>query len=113
MRWLTTGVTMLDPERTYVDATVMLAPDVTLFPGVLLQGRTVVGEGAEIGPGSHLIDTAVGAGSRIAHTVARDAEIGPDAVVGPFAVLEPGDHIAAGVRTGPFYTPGRDDEGGG
>ena len=112
MRWLTTGVTMLDPERTYVDATVMLAPDVTLFPGVLLQGRTVVGEGAEIGPGSHLIDTAVGAGSRIAHTVARDAEIGPDAVVGPFAVLEPGDHIAAGVRTGPFYTPGRDDEGG-
>ena len=43
-RWLRQGVTMLDPERTYVDATVRLAADVTLFPGTILQGATVVGE---------------------------------------------------------------------
>src|SRR5207244_9242891 len=41
-RWMRRGVTMLDPERTYVDATVDLAPDVTLFPGTLLPGRTVI-----------------------------------------------------------------------
>ena len=40
-RWLRLGVTMLDPERTYIDSTVQLAPDVTLFPGTLLQGRCV------------------------------------------------------------------------
>ena len=40
-RWLGLGVTMLDPERTYIDATVKLASDVTLFPGTLLQGATV------------------------------------------------------------------------
>src|SRR5215217_766658 len=40
-RWLAAGVTMLDPEQTYVDTTVRLSPDVTLFPTVILQGATV------------------------------------------------------------------------
>ena len=103
--WMARGVTMLDPDRTYIDATVDLAADVTLFPGVLLQGRTVVGPGAEIGPGTRLVDTVVGAGARVEQTVARDADIGPETVVGPYAVLQPGDNVPAGTRTGPFYSP--------
>ena len=79
-------------------------PDVTLFPGVILQGRTTVGEGAEIGPDSRLVDTVVGAGARVEHTVARHADIGAGSVVGPYAVLEPGAVVAPGARTGPFYT---------
>jgi bifunctional UDP-N-acetylglucosamine pyrophosphorylase/glucosamine-1-phosphate N-acetyltransferase len=104
--WLRRGVTMVDPDTTYVDATVELAPDVTLFPGVVLQGRTVIGAHAEIGPGTHLVDCAVGHGAVIEQTVGRDAEIGPEAHVGPFAVLEPGAQVPGGARTGPFYTAG-------
>lgn len=104
--WLSQGVTMVDPATTYVDATVTLAPDVTLFPGVVLQGRTSVGRSSEIGPGCRLIDTTVGQGAALDHTVARLAEVGDDTVVGPFAVLEPGAHISAGTRTGPFYAAG-------
>ncbi|HEX9995028.1 MAG TPA: NTP transferase domain-containing protein [Acidimicrobiales bacterium] len=103
-RWLCQGVTMVDPGATYLDATVSLSPDVTLFPGVLLQGRTVVGAGAEIGPDCRLVDCVVGAGAKLQKTVASDAEIGAGAVVGPFAALDPGSHVAPGVRTGPFYT---------
>jgi bifunctional UDP-N-acetylglucosamine pyrophosphorylase / glucosamine-1-phosphate N-acetyltransferase len=110
-RWLAFGVTMLDPDRTYVDATVTLGTDVTLFPGTLLQGRTVVGDGAEIGPDTRLIDCVVGAGARIEASVGRDADVGDGAVVGPFAVLEPGSRIAPGARTGPFYTSIGDDQG--
>ncbi len=62
-RWMAKGVTMVDPERTYVDATVSLAADVTLFPGTILQGRCVVGAGAEIGPDTRLVDCVVGAGA--------------------------------------------------
>lgn len=97
------GVTMLDPERTYVDATVILGTDVTLFPGTLLQGRTVIGAGAEIGPDSRLVDCTVGEAAVVEQTVARGATIGAGAVVGPFAALEPGSQVAAGVRTGPFF----------
>ncbi len=102
--WLRQGVTMVDPDRTYIDAAVRLASDVTLFPGTILGGATVVAEGAEVGPNSRLVDCVIGAGAVVEHTVARDADIGAGAVVGPFAVLEPGAHVPAGQRTGPFYT---------
>jgi bifunctional UDP-N-acetylglucosamine pyrophosphorylase/glucosamine-1-phosphate N-acetyltransferase len=108
-RWLGLGVTMLDPERTYIDATVKLASDVTLFPGTLLQGTTVIGEGAEIGPNTRLVDCTVGARSIVEETVGRHADVGAGAVVGPYAVLEPGAHVAPGTRTGSFYTASADD----
>jgi len=108
-RWLGLGVTMLDPARTYIDATVQLAPDVTLFPGTMLQGDTVVLEGAEIGPNSRLVDCTVGAHAVVEDTVARQADIGAGAIVGPYAVLEAGAHVAPGARTGPFYTATGED----
>jgi bifunctional UDP-N-acetylglucosamine pyrophosphorylase/glucosamine-1-phosphate N-acetyltransferase len=108
--WLQRGVTMLDPDRTYIDATVELGTDVTLFPGTLLQGRTVVGAGAELGPDTRLVDCVVGAGAVVEQTVGRDAEIGDQAHVGPFAVLEPGAQIPPAVRTGSFYTATSGDE---
>lgn len=107
--WMRAGVTMLDPERTYVDATVALAPDVTLFPGTLLQGNTVVGAGAEIGPDTRLVDCAIGPNAVVEKTMGRDAEVGEGARVGPFAVLDPGSHIEAARRTGPFYHASTDE----
>ncbi|TML90219.1 MAG: bifunctional UDP-N-acetylglucosamine diphosphorylase/glucosamine-1-phosphate N-acetyltransferase GlmU [Actinobacteria bacterium] len=109
-RWMRQGVTMLDPDRTYVDATVELQADVTLFPGTMLHGRTVVGAGARIGPDVRLVDCMVGRNAVVSHSVGHDAEIGDDAVVGPFAVLEPGCQIAPGARTGPFYNATAGDD---
>ena len=102
-RWMLQGVTMLDPERTYIDATVELAKDVTLFPGTVLQGRTTVEEGAEIGPDTRLVDCTVREGAVVEQTVARLAEIGAGAKVGPFASLAPGSRVAPGAVTGPFF----------
>ena len=102
-RWMRRGVTMVDPEHTYVDLSVELAPDVTLFPGTVLRGTTVVGTGAEIGPYAHLVDTEVGERAIVEQCVARQARIGADARVGPFANLTPGSSLPAGTVTGPFY----------
>ena len=108
-RWLRAGVSMIDPERIALDTTVRLGTDVTLFPGTLLQGETVIGDHAEIGPNTRLVDCVVGANTRLEQVVGRDAEVGDDAVVGPFAVLEPGSQVPSGVRTGAFYTASSDD----
>jgi len=109
-RWLRAGVTLVDPASTYLDATVQLASDVTLFPGTILQGATSIGAGAEIGPHTRLVDTIVGAGAVVEQSNARDAEIGADATVGPFAVLAPGASVPDGTVTGPFYAaPGPDE----
>jgi bifunctional UDP-N-acetylglucosamine pyrophosphorylase/glucosamine-1-phosphate N-acetyltransferase len=103
-KWLLAGVTMLDPMRTMVDVTVELGRDVRLLPGVILQGRTIVGDGCEIGPNTRLVDCMVQAGAVVESTMGRDAEIGAGAHVGPFAALSPGSVVAPGTVTGPFYT---------
>ena len=101
-RWMREGVTMTDPSRTYVDASVELEADCHLLPGTMLEGRTVVGAGSVVGPESHLVDTIVGERAVVRQTVATEAEIGDDVTVGPFAHLRPGSHIAAGARIGNF-----------
>ncbi|TVR25492.1 MAG: bifunctional N-acetylglucosamine-1-phosphate uridyltransferase/glucosamine-1-phosphate acetyltransferase [Ilumatobacter sp.] len=106
--WLLNGVTMLDPRQTFVDVTVSLGRDVTLYPGTILQGRTVVGDGCELGPDTRLDDCVVAADAVVEHTVGRDAEVGPGAVVGPYAYLQAGSSVAGGAVTGAFYTADAD-----
>jgi bifunctional UDP-N-acetylglucosamine pyrophosphorylase / glucosamine-1-phosphate N-acetyltransferase len=102
--WLLNGVTMLDPRQTFVDVTVNLGRDVTLYPGTILQGNTVIGDGCEIGPDTRLVDCVVGQGCMIQHSVGVEAEVGDGARVGPYAHLPPGSAVAAGAVTGAFYT---------
>jgi len=103
-RWLLAGVTMVDPDQTYIDVTVELGRDVTLFPGTMLQGRTVIGSGTEIGPDTRLVDCVVGTGAVVEHTVGHNAEVGEGARVGPYAYLAPGTSVPGWAVTGPFYT---------
>lgn len=68
--WLKAGVTMLEPDTTYLDQAVELGPDVVLEQGVVLRGTTRVGEGARVGAYSVLTDVTVAPGAVIApHTV--------------------------------------------
>ncbi len=103
-RWLLNGVTMLDPRQTFIDVTVRLGRDVTLYPGTLLGGNTVVGDGSEIGPDTRLDDCVVGRSCHVQHTVGVEAEIGDRARVGPYCHLPPGSHVPEGTQTGAFYT---------
>ena len=100
--WMRTGVTMVDPERTYIDAGVELETDVRLLPGTILEGRTVIGTGSVIGPDCRLTDVVVGEDTHISNTVARECEIGDNCEVGPFAYVRPGTRLAAGVKVGTY-----------
>lgn len=101
--WMQRGVTMIDPDRTYIDATVRLGTDVTLFPGTVLQGKTVISDGCDIGPNVRLDQCVVGANSIVEQVVGEFATIGADCAVGPFASLPPGAEVSDGTTTGPFY----------
>jgi bifunctional UDP-N-acetylglucosamine pyrophosphorylase / glucosamine-1-phosphate N-acetyltransferase len=80
------GVTIVDPQTTWIDGGCELEPDSTIEPFTVLRGRTKVARGATIGP----------------HAVAVDAEIGPRALVGPFCYLRPGTVLAADAKAGTF-----------
>jgi bifunctional UDP-N-acetylglucosamine pyrophosphorylase / glucosamine-1-phosphate N-acetyltransferase len=102
-RWMEAGVTIVDPDTTYIDADVQLAADVTVWPGTFLRGATSAEPGAELGPETDLMDCRVGENATIERSVGRRAEIGRDAVVGPYAMLPAGTRVTAGTRTGAFY----------
>ncbi len=107
------GVTVIDPASTWLDATVMLEPDVTLLPSTELRGTTRVAADATVGPQVNLTDTSVGARACIDRTVAVGCEIGADATVGPFAYLRPGTRLAAGVHIGTYVELKNSDVGAG
>ena len=80
------GVTIVDPDTTWIDAEVELEPDLTIHPFTVLRGRTRVAKGAEVGP----------------HAVVLDAEIGEGVRVGPFCYLRPGTKLRVGSKAGAF-----------
>ncbi|CAN5233845.1 bifunctional UDP-N-acetylglucosamine diphosphorylase/glucosamine-1-phosphate N-acetyltransferase GlmU [soil metagenome] len=80
------GVTIVDPETTWIDPEVELAPDSTIHPFTVLRGLTRVAAGAEVGP----------------HAVVDTAEIGEGATVGPFCYLRPGTKLGPGAKAGTF-----------
>lgn len=96
------GVTMVDPDRTYVDAGVKVGVDTTLLPGVHLEGETRVGKGCTIGPDARLVDSRVADGAEVAYSVVRGSRIGAGATVGPYASLRPGTVLGRRVKAGTF-----------
>ncbi len=96
------GATIIDPDRTVIDASVELAADTVIQPGCALHGATSVGEGSIIGPHTTLTDVTVGAGAEVVHSHATGATIGDGVSVGPFAYLRPGTILSRGSKAGAF-----------
>jgi bifunctional UDP-N-acetylglucosamine pyrophosphorylase/glucosamine-1-phosphate N-acetyltransferase len=101
-QWMKDGVTVMDPETTWIEADVVLAADVTILPGTQLLGATVVWEDAVIGPDTTLKDCEIGAGARVVRTHGELAVIGDQATVGPFSYLRPGTNLGAKGKIGAF-----------
>ena len=80
------GVTIVDPQTTWIEPDVEIEPDATIHPFTVINGKSRIAAGANVGP----------------HAVVVDALIGPGAMVGPFCYLRPGTHLEAGAKAGTF-----------
>ena len=96
------GVTMIDPDTTYIDATVQVAQDTTIYPNCHLLGATQVGEDCIIGPNSLIRDSQIGQRCQIISSVVEEAVIEDEVRMGPFAHVRPGAHLERGVHMGNF-----------
>ena len=96
------GVTVVDPQTTWVDVTATVEPDAVLEPGTQLLGATRVATGAVVGPDTTLSGCVVGAGASVVRTHGSGAEIGEGASVGPFAYLRPGTRLGENGKIGTF-----------
>jgi bifunctional UDP-N-acetylglucosamine pyrophosphorylase/glucosamine-1-phosphate N-acetyltransferase len=96
------GVTIVDPSHTYVDADVEVGQDTILLPGTMLKGRTRIGRDCVIGPNSVLEDMQIGDGCRIKASFMEDSIMEDGSDIGPLSHVRPGSHIGPGVHLGNF-----------
>ena len=102
-RWLGEGVTMRDPETTWIDDGVTIGRDTVLYPGVTLEGQTNIGADCTIRSWSRVTDSVVGNGVTIEdHSLVDGAVIEAHATVGPFARLRPGSLLRQHAKVGNF-----------
>ena len=97
------GVTLLDASRTWIDPRARVGRDSVIYPDVIVEGPTVIGEGCTVRPGCRLVDCTVGRNVEIKdHSVLIKSRVGDAAQVGPFAHLRPDSALAAETRVGNF-----------
>ncbi len=96
------GVTLIDPETTYIEPDVTIGRDTVIWPNTFLQGQTSIGEACEIGPNTWVRDTQIGARCHVRMSVLEGAVVEDEVEIGPFARLRKGAHLAQGVHMGNF-----------
>lgn len=97
------GVTLLDPEQTYIDQGVSIGADTVVHPNCHIGGGTVIGSGCEIEQGVSISGCSIGDGCHIkAGSVLEGSELHEDVAVGPMAHLRPGTVLHSHVKIGNF-----------
>lgn len=96
------GATIIDPASTWIDVTVKIGQDVTIYPGTQLYGNTVIADNAVLGPDTTLNNVEVGEGAKVIRTHGSDSSIGAGADVGPFTYIRPGTKLGDYAKLGGF-----------
>ena len=100
--WMLAGVTLIDPNTTYIEPGVEIGQDTIIWPNTHLQGATKIGEACSLGPNSLIRDTRIGDRCKVLASVAEKAVLEDGVDVGPYAHLRKGAHLAQGVHMGNF-----------
>jgi bifunctional UDP-N-acetylglucosamine pyrophosphorylase/glucosamine-1-phosphate N-acetyltransferase len=102
-KWMLAGVTMLDPDTIFIGSEVSLGRDTILYQNVRLEGKTMLGEGCIVFPGTRIVNSTLGNNVSVKDSsIIEESDIAAGASVGPFAHLRPGAVIGAKAKIGNF-----------
>lgn len=96
------GVTIMDPNTTYIDEQVIVAKDTIIYPFTWLEGDTVIGSNCEIGPNTRIQNTVIAESVKISFSYAHDCEIANNVTVGPYVHLRPDTKLCDNAKIGNF-----------
>ena len=96
------GVTIVDPETTYLEPELEIGADTVLYPNTTIARLSKVGSGCVIGPNSRLSHAVLGDRVTVRESVVISSRIGSDVSIGPFAHLRGETRVADGVHVGNF-----------
>ncbi|MDF2699650.1 MAG: UDP-N-acetylglucosamine diphosphorylase/glucosamine-phosphate N-acetyltransferase [Haloplasmataceae bacterium] len=96
------GVTIIDPDNTYISVDTKIESDTIIYPGCVLFGNNTIGKNCIIGPNTNLENIVIGDQVKVRESVISDSTIGNNTTVGPFAHFRNHTVIGDGVRIGNF-----------
>ncbi len=97
------GVTLIDPDTTYIDDGVVIGADTTIYPGAHVRGNTTIGNNCTIETGVVIDNCTIADHSYIkASSALEDSALGEHSTVGPMAHLRPGTVLCGNNKIGNF-----------
>lgn len=96
------GVTLVNPENTYIDIDVKIGQDTVIEPGVMLRGNTVIGDDCVISSGSEIANSVIGERVHVRNSSIFESKVGDDVQIGPYAHLRPESDIHNHVKIGNY-----------
>ena len=96
------GVTLINPETTYIGADVEIGNDTIIYPNNILEGKTIIGSGVSLYQNSRIVDSVIADEVTITSSVILSSKIGKKTTVGPFAYIRPDSIIGEEVKIGDF-----------
>jgi bifunctional UDP-N-acetylglucosamine pyrophosphorylase/glucosamine-1-phosphate N-acetyltransferase len=96
------GVTLIDPDNTYISINAKIGKDTIVYPGTNIQGNTIIGEGCIIGPNSHIISSTIGNYVTIETSKVVESTIADNCLIGPFAHVRPKTNVSNKCKVGSF-----------
>ncbi|RPF51200.1 bifunctional UDP-N-acetylglucosamine diphosphorylase/glucosamine-1-phosphate N-acetyltransferase GlmU [Aquisalibacillus elongatus] len=96
------GVTLINPEHTYIGPDVHIESDVTIEPGCQITGETTIKTGSHIGSNSEITDSIIGENSLVKQSVVTNSQVGREVNIGPFAHIRPESEVGDQVKVGNF-----------
>lgn len=99
---MNSGVTIIDPENTYIDVTVEIGKDTIIYPGCYIEGETSIGKNCVIGLNSHITNSVIKNNVSVESSTIIDSVIDDNTTVGPYAYLRPNSNIGKHVKIGDF-----------
>ncbi len=97
-----TQVNILDPDHTYIDPRVTIAPGTVIYPGTILRGSTVIGEKCTIGPNAMIRDCIISDEAVVNASQVTESFLGKGVHVGPYAHIRPKCHVGDRSKIGAF-----------
>lgn len=96
------GVTIVNPDNTYIEDTVTIGADTIIYPGVTLEGHTSIGRDCIIRGDSRLVHSKLGDNVKIDSSLIENSTIGHECTIGPYAHLRPNCTLGNNIRIGNF-----------
>lgn len=96
------GAILIDPATVYIEEDVEIGRDTIIYPGAVLQGKTVIGENCQILGASRIVDSILRNNIKVESSVIEDSILENGVTIGPFAHLRPKSHLKEKVHIGNF-----------